>query len=100
MVSNINQGVLVKDSRQKMGKDSKAGRGKASGRGSGRRMFIANEDELEIRNREVNEHSAARKSRREEESGDDEENDGEEQTVEGAEVYTLFLFLNNTENYV
>jgi len=68
-----------------MGRDSKGGRGKTSGRGSGRRMFIANEDELEIRNREVSEHSAARKSRRAE---SDEESGGEDEVeaTEGAEA--------------
>lgn len=74
-----------------MGKDSKGGRGKTSGRGSGHRMHIANEDELEIRNREVKEHNAARRTRREEEGDDDDEDNEEEQTVEGAEVHSFVL---------
>lgn len=75
-----------------MGRDSKAGRGKTNGRGSGRRMFIENDDELEIRNREVKEASAARRSRREEEGSADEDED-EEQVVEGAEVRVCIVLV-------
>lgn len=52
-----------------MGKDRKAGRGN-SGRGSGKKMHIANEDELALREREVDD---ARKATARRRAGSDDE---------------------------
>src|SRR4051794_15548980 len=82
-----------------MGRDR--GKGKAGGRGGGgKKMFIANEDELALRNREVSEHQEARNRRR---AGSDDEGvakKGENEGDDDEEVhfvqplstwFTLFL---------
>lgn len=64
-----------------MGRDK--GKGKA-GRGGGRRMFIENAEELEIRNREIGEQQKARAKRRgdEEDSGSEEGSEDEDDEQE------------------
>lgn len=81
-----------------MGRDGKKGKGRGGrggggGRGSESRMFIENEDELEIRQRVVSEQREARAKRRGEEivkdvDGAEEEEEGEnEQEVKGLTTF-------------
>jgi hypothetical protein len=74
-----------------MGRDTSKGKGKGGGgRGGGQRMFIANVEELAIRDREVAEHLDARSKRRagsDEESGDDNDSSDDEVKDEVNETF-------------
>jgi hypothetical protein len=84
-----------------MGRDKGKGRGGGGGRGSGKRMFIANIEELEMRNAQTEEHKEIRAKRREEEgaggakeesSSDEEEEEGEEKEKPKAKTEDATVF--------
>ena len=63
-----------------MGRDGSKNKGRG-GRGSGKKMFIANVEELQMRNMQISEAQEARAKRREEDSdedGDEKESEDEE----------------------
>ena len=69
--------------------------GKRGGRGGGRKMFIANVEELEMRNQQFADQAEARKARRADSDDDDDDDDDEEGGEEGgkeggAAVDTVF----------
>eukprot|EP01041_Mallomonas_annulata_P000410 gene410-744_t len=66
------------------------GRGKGKGRGGGRRMFIANEDELALRDRHVAEGIKQREDRRGADDDDDEEDDEDDETKANDEAGVAF----------
>lgn len=74
-----------------MGRDNKKGRGGGGGRGSGKKMFIANIEEMEMRNREADEMRDERARRR---AGSDAEDEPSKpsQADSDEEVLNLFWF--------
>ncbi len=86
-----------------MGRDGKKGKGRGGrggggGRGSESRMFIENEDELEIRQRVVSEQREARAKRRGEEIVKDADGAEEEEGENEQEVLSFYVFLNRLSN--
>ncbi|KAJ1415379.1 hypothetical protein B484DRAFT_160240, partial [Ochromonadaceae sp. CCMP2298] len=89
-----------------MGRDKGKGRGGGGGRGSGKRMFIANIEELEMRNAQTEEHKEIRAKRREEEgagggkeesSSDEEEGEEKEKPKAKTEDATVFQRMSRAE---
>lgn len=75
-----------------MGRDNKKGRGGGGGRGSGKKMFIANIEEMEMRNREADEAREERARRRADEDGDEPAKSGEKADSDEEVLCTLQYF--------